>query len=68
FCGLYHRDLLPTIQQRMDEGERSLRGLLKACDILAVPLSELPVGLSPASLFDVDTPADLARAQELCAL
>jgi len=65
FCGLYHRDLLPALSRNLAEGDRSLRGLLSSCPLLPVPLSDLPDELAAACLFDVDTPADLARAREL---
>lgn len=67
FCGLYHRDLLPRLRRSLAEGERSLRGLLNGCPVLRVPLGELPSELAAACLFDVDTPADLARARQACA-
>jgi len=66
FCGLYHRDLLPTLRARLADGERSLRGLLSGSPHLSVPVSDLPAELASACLFDVDTPADLARARERC--
>lgn len=66
FCGLYHRDLLAPLRARLADGERSLRGLLSGCAHLSVSLAELPDALASACLFDVDTPADLARARERC--
>jgi molybdopterin-guanine dinucleotide biosynthesis protein A len=70
FCGLYHRDLLPELQRRTAAGERSLRGFLSACEpqgVTLVELDELPAELAADTLFDVDTPADLAHARAVCA-
>jgi len=66
FCGLYHRDLLPILRARLADGERSLRGLLSKSPHLSVSIDDLPDALASACSFDVDTPADLARARERC--
>jgi molybdopterin-guanine dinucleotide biosynthesis protein A len=62
FPGVYRRSILPTVTARVDAGELRVRALLAALEIVCVPAG---VNARERRAFlNVNTPADLARAEE----
>jgi molybdopterin-guanine dinucleotide biosynthesis protein A len=66
FHALYHRGALPTVLCRLDDGERSLKGLLDELTVHEVTRDAF-VANDPGARFlcNVNTPEDLARARGL---
>lgn len=54
---------LPALRAHAAAGGRSLTGALASLDAALLPLEDLAPGGAAGLLFDVDTPADLARAR-----
>lgn len=61
FHGFYRRRVGVVARELLGRDERALKNLVARLTLLVVPL---PEGAGPA-LLDVDTPEDLARAQDL---
>jgi len=66
-CALYSSSALPRIAQCIDEGRLSLSALLEGLPgVVRVPIEEIRSLGDPVELFmNVNTPADLARAESL---
>lgn len=60
-CARYGRDALEASIALVSDGRRSMRELLSMVDHVLVGPDELTAaGIDPASVMDIDTPADLA--------
>jgi molybdopterin-guanine dinucleotide biosynthesis protein A len=62
---LYRQSALPEIDAALARGERRARDIVSVLRVRT--LTELPAGCSADSFFSVNTPEDLARAQQLVA-
>jgi molybdopterin-guanine dinucleotide biosynthesis protein A len=65
FFAFYHRRVLDAVPGPGTRGDLSLHGLLAAVPCDEVPVRELPEA-GPMLFLNVNTPADLARAQAAC--
>ena len=54
-CGLYHRDLLPSVHAQLEEGEHRMQGLLRAHPTLEVPCER------EAIFTNLNTPEEYTR-------
>jgi molybdopterin-guanine dinucleotide biosynthesis protein A len=65
---VYPKSALPAVDEVIGTGSQRLHDLLDLCPLHIVPLQELmrldPEGLS---FFNVNTPEDMVRAEEICA-
>jgi FdhD protein len=65
---LYHRDCLPAARRALDTGRRRLVAFFGDVTVAEVPVDALrEVDPQLASLFNVNTPEDLAEAREVAA-
>lgn len=53
-CGLYHRRVLPLMEQLFERGEHRVRALLSAAETVCVPAAVC--GLDPRIFWNVNTP------------
>jgi len=58
-AAVYHRDLVPQVEKRLDAGRRSLHGLLQAAPGTVVPWSELSELLDHDAFLNANRPEDL---------
>lgn len=65
---LYHRDCLPAARRVLDTGRRRIVAFFGDVSVVEVPVETLR-GIDPdlASLFNINTPEDLAEAREAAA-
>jgi molybdopterin-guanine dinucleotide biosynthesis protein A len=61
-CAVYHVDVLPVVQERLDSDDRSLQALFRAVGGRTIPAAELGSGHTEA-LLNVNTSQDLRRAE-----
>jgi FdhD protein len=62
---LYHRDCLPAAKRVIESGRRRIVAILPLLSVVEVPLEALrTVDSGLESLFNVNTPEDLAEAQQ----
>ncbi len=67
-CAIYSRNCLPHVEAALKQGRHQLVRFFKAVRLDAVPLADLRVhDPDLLSLFNVNTPKDLAQAEELFA-
>jgi molybdenum cofactor guanylyltransferase len=62
FPGVYRRSILPNVTARVDAGELRVRALLAALELVGVPAGAN--ARDRRAFLNVNTPADLARAEE----
>jgi len=58
-AAVYHRDLVPQVEERLDAGARSLHGLLDVAPGRVVPWSELRDTLDADAFLNANRPEDL---------